>query len=174
MVTSRRNAPSPAHRGTAVSARERLLQDQVMRRNTPFSPSLVAAEPPQPAITASISMLPVSPLPLEDPADLPSLSPAEQHEHALEIAQSFKDFYLAHISYHKQYDVVMAIVKPSSRGRHTPLSHKIIVDRCGNVNVFEYYADLLAARSLLRWGWRLALMGGLVSLLGSVLLYWLA
>jgi hypothetical protein len=70
-------------------ARERLLIDPVMRRNKPTTAPALEI----PAITTTF------PVPNND-----------QKRHVMQIARSFKDYYLAHVTY--QGDLTVALMNP--------------------------------------------------------------
>lgn len=142
---------------SAATVRQRLLQDQTMRRNT----TRRAGMSPLPAspITATFPALFIDP---QADAALAQahLSPRAQHAQAIQIARSFKEHYLAEIRYCDERKATIAIIRPIhvKRGTHTP--HEICVDSAGNVNLYHLGAAQSPAGRIV---WRLVLAAAALS-----------
>jgi hypothetical protein len=121
MITSPRATLSAS--GSAIIARERLLQDPTVRQ-----PSIHQADPgpPQPSSAAFWT-------PHPNAMDNGLLSSSEQKQQALSVARSFRDHYLSEIAFFPEDNITLAVVRPSAAQKDT--SYAITVDATGNTNV---------------------------------------
>lgn len=92
-----------------------------------------------------------------------ALSPTEQRRHAVHIAHSFKNCYLASITYRDDCQMTVALVQPVNSRRPT---HEIWIDSTGSVNVYRRGAGSLPFRHLLG---RMVILPGLLFVALAVL-----
>jgi hypothetical protein len=104
----------------AQTARERLLNDTTMRRHCTTAP-----QPPAPSHTATV------------PSASRALTPTEQEQQAITIAKSFKQHYLASITYCNDQQLATALIKPINAHE---LPHEIQVDADGNADIVPHGA----------------------------------
>lgn len=152
----------PSSQRSAEMARERLLNDRQIHRNRnfhadglplpsdPFS-GLPATGPFSPAFAQNL------------------LTSSEQKRQAIQIAQTFRQHYLAVITYHEDCRVVVATVRPiHARNYRRDVAHDIHVDPAGNVNIVQCPPE----HSPQRWlalGRLLMVASIVVTLFGSLL-----
>jgi hypothetical protein len=137
MITTRSATITTRRRGTAITARDRLIQDKDPRRHkTGTAPRPPLAIPP---ITVTFRSLAAG-LTLAD--DTFCLSPAEQKRRAIQIARSFKRHIMSELRYDDYSQSVVAVMKPAPTADGAPqASHRIRVDADGNINVCEEGVD---------------------------------
>jgi len=146
----------------AQSARARLLNDPAMRRNLPPPAYAHAAHHP-----ASVTFAPLS-AELVRLQSAAALSRAEQMRRARQVAQSFRQHYLAEIAYHAEQQVALATIRPkkgASQASETP--HQIRVEANGNVSVVHFTGAHLPEQHLILHRLFL-LLAGLMALLGTL------
>lgn len=150
--------------GAAVAARDRLLHDKAMRRS--YGETSERGTTPRHAVTVTYVA------PADEPdltylaPDAEQLSPLEQQQRALQVARSFKDTYLAEVSYLAERQLAIATIRPVLAQRNaldTP--HRICVDAEGNINVFRLSGPTAADQHLML-SRVLLILGGLLSVLG--------
>lgn len=146
----------------AQSARARLLNDPAMRRNLPTPACAQAARHPAPITFAPLS------------ADLvrsqcaAALSRAEQMRRARQVAQSFRQHYLAGIAYHTEQQVALATIRPKKGvGYASETPHQIRVEANGNVSVVHFAGAHLPEQHLILHRLFL-LLASLMALLGTL------
>jgi len=149
-----------APRSPAAAARERLLQDQAMRRNH-ADPQFSPLDPALFRLRDAIPPLRVSQLATG------RLSPSEQRKQALLVARSLKGQYLSGIMYLEDCQTTVAIVRPIHKQKGD-VPHQISVDAAGNVSVHRFIPE--STRASDRVVRRLLLVGGTLSTLLSLLL----
>jgi hypothetical protein len=121
MITSPRATLSAS--GSAIIARERLLQDKTVRQ-----PSIRQADSgPPPSFAAAFWA------PQPNATDNGLLSSSEQKQQALSVARSFRDHYLSEIAFFPEDNITVAVVRPSATQKDT--SYAITVDATGNTSV---------------------------------------
>ncbi|RPJ01875.1 MAG: hypothetical protein EHM39_02670 [Chloroflexi bacterium] len=94
-----------------------------------------------------------------------ALSPAEQRRHAVLIAHSFRNCYLAAVTYHDDCHMTVAVVQPVSSRQPT---HEIWIDGTGNVTVYRRDSSSLLFHHL---SGRMVVVPGLLFAALAVLLF---
>lgn len=100
--------------------------------------------------------------------DAEHLSPLEQQQRALQVARSFKDAYLADVSYLAERQLAVATIRPVLTQRNAmDVPHRICVDAEGNVNVLRLSRQTAADQSFML-SRVLLVLGGLLSALATL------